>query len=73
MMGRHNAGAEFLHQDDDTFIWIVRADAHALDVQANLAPSAVDCVDLRVHALITVPHQRGNRLFELLDPTPEAP
>src|SRR4029079_6232183 len=61
------AGPEFLHQNNDALVVIARADAHALDVQVNLAPAAIHGVDLRVHALIGVTHQGGDRLFELLD------
>ena len=61
------ARPEFLHQDNDALISIARADAHALNVQVNLPPAAIHGVDLRVHALITVTHQGGDRLFELFD------
>src|SRR5678815_3064888 len=67
MTGRRRLGAELLHQDDDTSTLIAGADAHALNVQPNLAPPAIDCVDLRVHALVTVPYQRRDWLFELFD------
>ena len=61
------ARPEFLHQAIDALISIARADAHAPNVQVNLAPAAIHGVDLRVHALIAVTHQGGDRLFELFD------
>src|SRR5262245_22999568 len=67
MPGRRRARSEVLHQNNDAFRVLTRTDADALDMQLNLTSTAIHGIDLSVHALIAVPHQRSDRLLELLD------
>src|SRR5215471_20121209 len=60
-------GPELLHQDDHAFAVLGCANADALHVQANLTAAAVHGVDVRFDPVITVSHQRGERLFQLFD------
>src|SRR5882672_8701440 len=56
-----------LHQEDDAPAVLGGPDADALHAQADLPAAAVHRVDLGLEALVGLPRQPGNRLFELLD------